>query len=81
MSPYKGSEKMEYQLQNTSPKGKLCRAGGEYAVIRADGSVDRCSQCKGGAVGNIFDPGFRLAGGPRPCERDYCPIESQWIVP
>lgn len=79
LSPYKGSEKMEYQLQNASPKGKPCRAGKEYAVIRADGTVDRCSQCKGGTVGNIFDPGFRLSGEAKPCERDYCPIESQWI--
>ena len=80
LSPYKGSEKMEYQLQNTSPKGKLCRAGKDYAVIRVDGTVDRCSQYKNGSVGKIRDDNFSLFSECKKCERDYCPIESQWIV-
>jgi hypothetical protein len=80
ISPYKGSEKMEYQLQNVSPRGKLCRAGKDYAVIRVNGSVDRCSQCSDGGVGNLADPEFKLFDDPQPCARDYCPIESQWIV-
>lgn len=79
VSPYKG-EKIEYQLQRVSPKGKRCRAGQHYAVIRTNGMVDRCSQYSNGMVGNILDEDFTLFGESQPCERDYCPIESQWIV-
>jgi hypothetical protein len=80
ISPYRG-EKIEYQLQQLSPKGKRCRAGHHYAVIRVDGSVDRCSQYRTGAVGNIAALDFELLTGPLPCEKEYCPIESQWILP
>jgi len=80
ISPYKGSEKLEYQLQNVSPKGKLCRAGMDYAVIRATGLVDRCSQYSTGELGNFISDDFKLWEEAKPCEKDYCPIESQWIV-
>ena len=80
ISPYKGSDKIDYQLQKISPKGRLCRAGTDYAVIRYDGKVDRCSQYADGSVGAINDPGFKLGEIPVPCGKDYCPIESQWIV-
>ncbi len=79
VSPYKG-EKIKYQLQQISPRGKLCRAGQHYAVIRANGMVDRCSQYSNGMLGNILDEDFALFTTHQPCERDYCPIESQWIV-
>ena len=79
ISPYKG-KKIEYQLQKKSPNGKMCRAGCHYAVIRVDGSVDRCSQYKTAEVGNILDEKFRLFNEPKKCEKKYCPIESQWIV-
>lgn len=79
VSPYKG-EKIEYQLKKISPKGKPCRAGQHYAVIRGDGSVDRCSQYRTGEVGNFLDKDFRLFDETRPCEKEYCPIESQWII-
>ncbi len=80
ISPYKSNDKINYQLQNISPKGKQCRAGKDYAVIRFDGKVDRCSQYSNGSVGRIDDPDFRLCEAAQPCEKDYCPIESQWIV-
>lgn len=79
VSPYRG-EKIEYQLQRISPKGKSCRAGKDYAVIRANGIVDRCSQYSDGRVGNILDKNFQLFSEPRYCEKEYCPIESQWII-
>ena len=79
VSPYRG-EKIEYQLQRISPKGKLCRAGQHYAVIRATGMVDRCSQYQVGDVGNILDRDFKLFDEPLICEKEYCPIESQWII-
>jgi MoaA/NifB/PqqE/SkfB family radical SAM enzyme len=79
LTPYTG-EKIEYQLQRISPKGKLCQAGQRYAVIRADGKVDRCSQYEDGGVGNFLDGNFELFEKPQPCEKEYCPIESQWII-
>jgi MoaA/NifB/PqqE/SkfB family radical SAM enzyme len=79
VSPYKG-EKLLYQLQRISPKGRLCRAGQHYAVIRTDGRVDRCSQYSDGSVGNILDKDFMLYKEPLHCIKDYCPIESQWIL-
>ncbi|MCM8797795.1 MAG: radical SAM protein [Candidatus Omnitrophica bacterium] len=79
VSPYTG-DKIEYQLKKFSPKGKRCRAGQYYAVIRTDGSVDRCSQYHTGEVGNFFDKDFTLFPQARPCEKEYCPIESQWII-
>ena len=79
VTPYSG-EKKDYQLQKISPKGKLCRAGQYYAVIRVNGAVDRCSQYQNCAVGNILNNDFKLLDEPLPCEKDYCPIESQWII-
>lgn len=79
VSPYKG-EKIDYQLQKVSPNGKLCRAGQHYAVIRANGMVDRCSQHSTGELGNFIDESFKLSDKPIPCEKGYCPIESQWII-
>jgi organic radical activating enzyme len=80
LSPYKGTEKIDYQLQNISPKGKLCRAGKDYAVIRVDSTIDRCSQYHTGEVGKITDLNFTLFDAPKECQKDFCPIESQWIV-
>lgn len=79
VSPYKG-DKIEYQLQRISPRGKNCRAGQHYAVLRTNGTVDRCSQYSDGSVGKITDEGFALWDNPVPCDKEYCPIESQWIV-
>jgi MoaA/NifB/PqqE/SkfB family radical SAM enzyme len=79
VSPYRG-DKIAYQLQKISPRGKLCRAGQHYAVLRRDGSVDRCSQYSDGTVGMITDDDFSLWDQPQPCEKDYCPNESQWIA-
>ncbi|MBM3255299.1 MAG: radical SAM protein [Candidatus Omnitrophica bacterium] len=79
VSPYRG-EKIEYQLKKISPKGKLCRAGQRYAVIRGGGAVDRCSQHHNGEVGNFLDKNFSLFDEARPCGKEYCPIESQWII-
>ncbi len=80
VSPYEGSEKIDYQLQDTSPRGKKCRAGMDYAMIRVDGNVDRCSQCRSGEVGRIDSADFRLFKAPEECEKEYCPIESNWII-
>lgn len=80
VSPYSGEKKIGYQIKALSPKGKLCAAGQRYAVIRSDCRVDRCSQTSDGEVGNILSPEFRLFDKPAPCKKEYCPIESQWII-
>ena len=80
ISPYKGTDKIKYQLNNFSPLNKLCRAGKDYAVIRVNGHVDRCSQCKDGQIGNIFDVNFELLEEASPCGMNYCPNESQWLL-
>ncbi|MCX5778290.1 MAG: radical SAM protein [Elusimicrobia bacterium] len=81
LSPYSGSEKMAYQLKQVSPQGKACRAGCEYAVIRTDGTIDRCSQYHTGELGRILDHSFAFLPQPKICNKEFCPIESQWIIP
>ncbi|MCM8800347.1 MAG: radical SAM protein [Candidatus Omnitrophica bacterium] len=78
-TPYTG-DKLAYQLKEKIPKGKLCRAGQYYAVIRANGRVDRCSQYTDGQLGNFLEKDFKLFSEPKVCTLDYCPIESQWII-
>lgn len=82
ISPNRGApdHKLEYQLKTKGPNGRLCRAGHQYAMIRGDGMVDRCSRYTDRQVGNFLDPHFRLWRSPRPCYMDWCPYESQWIV-
>ncbi|MHB2026039.1 MAG: radical SAM protein [Elusimicrobiota bacterium] len=72
--------KLEYQLRRLSPQGKLCRSGQRYAMIRGDGSVDRCSVYKDRQVGNILDENFELWDEPKVCGQEWCPYESQWLV-
>ncbi len=82
LSPNKNDprQKLEFQLKELSPQGKLCRAGHHYAMIRGDGSVDRCSVYKDKQVGNFLDEDFELFDGPRVCAQSWCPYESQWLV-
>ncbi|HRY28521.1 MAG TPA: radical SAM protein [Elusimicrobiota bacterium] len=82
ISPNKGDplKKLEFQLKELSPKGRLCRAGQKYAMIRGDGSVDRCSQYRAHQMGDIRDANFQLWDSPRPCTLAWCPYESQWLV-
>ena len=74
-----GKRELGFRLGKESPKGKLCRAGFRYAIIRASGKVDRCSQCETGELGDIASPDFHLLDSPKPCELDFCPIESEWL--
>lgn len=80
LSPYKGSKNWITSCRICRLKGKFCRAGADYAVIRVDASVDRCSQYKDGSVGKITDLGFTLMKEYVKCDKEYCPIESQWIL-
>ncbi|MCX5796128.1 MAG: radical SAM protein [Elusimicrobia bacterium] len=82
ISPNKDTsdQKLGFQLQELTPKGKLCRAGQRYALIRGDGMVDRCTRHEDRALGDFFAPDFALWPEPRPCMQEWCPFESQWLV-
>jgi len=67
----------EYQLERTSPKGKLCCAGQAYVRIHPDGTVLRCAHS--GSIGNILKEGLRLLAAPLPCESDYCDCSNELI--
>ena len=81
-SPFQGSSnpRLDFQLGRQSPRGLLCGAGAIYILVRGDGSVDRCSRYKGGALGNFFSEDFRLWEGPAPCSQDWCPYESAFLA-
>jgi len=67
-----------YRLGKLSPKGKLCRAGKDYAVIWPDGSIARCSRYKDNFLGNVEN--FKLYDNPAPCAKNFCPIEFTYII-
>lgn len=65
--------KEEYQLKSKEVKGKLCRAGYTYAVIKPYGTAIRC----GGSsvyeeIGNFFDKDFQFLDRPMPCNGEIC---------
>lgn len=74
IKPFIGEiSRIEYHLNSTSPKGKICNAGYRYANIQGDGKVVRCAQYADQLMGNIIDPDFHLFNEPLPCEKDACP--------
>lgn len=73
-------KKLSYQLQELKPKGRLCRAGQRYVLIRGDGRVDRCTRYEDRQLGDFFAETFALWDEPRLCEQEWCPFESQWLV-
>ncbi|MBI3547461.1 MAG: radical SAM protein [Elusimicrobia bacterium] len=83
VSPNKDTpdHKLEYQLRSLSPRGKLCRAGQRYAHIRGDGLVDRCTRYEDRQLGDFFSEDFELFSEPKACTQEWCPFESQWLVP
>lgn len=54
-----------------SSKGRLCWAGGKYALIDFKGEVVRCGS-SGVVIGNIRDNNFELLEKPAPCPADFC---------
>lgn len=76
--PYLGDDikRVEFTLAKKSPKGKLCRAGQQFALLGDDGMVFRCGQLKNKVIGNIFDENFSFLDMPTPCEADSCPCDD-----
>jgi len=54
-----------------SSKGRLCWAGGRYALIDARGRVLRCGS-SGVMIGDIRDDNFKLLEKPENCPVDFC---------
>ncbi|MFH0790844.1 MAG: radical SAM protein [Candidatus Omnitrophota bacterium] len=54
-----------------SSKGRLCWAGGRYALINTRGEILRCGS-SGVVIGKIQDDGFRLLGAPESCPVEFC---------
>ncbi len=78
IAPYLGERGgEEFQLKPKKTKGKLCRAGQAYAVIKAGGLAYRCSESCLEPIGNFFSNNFKLLKEPRPCESEFCPC-NEW---
>jgi MoaA/NifB/PqqE/SkfB family radical SAM enzyme len=82
LSPNKDTwdRKLDYQLQNEKPKGRLCHAGQRYVHIRGDGKVDRCTRHEDRQLGDFFSEDFAVWDEPKLCYQEWCPFESQWLV-
>lgn len=66
---------IDLQLYNLKPsisKGKLCKAGCEYASITVDGSVKPCGQLAEPILGNIYKGNVKLFERPIKCKAEYC---------
>ena len=68
--------KEEYQLKPKEVKGRLCRAGYTYALIKPCGSVIRCGQLPDRIISNFLREDFHLLDKPEPCEADFCPCNE-----
>lgn len=68
-------DEFDYLAQNNSPKGKLCRAGYRYAIIKPTGKIFPCSQNEQ-LLGCIQHGDFVLLNEPIVCSHDFCPYES-----
>ena len=82
LSPNKETwdRKLDYQLKDLAPKGRLCHAGQRYVHIRGDGTTDRCTRHEDRQLGDFFSEDFAVWEEPRDCSQEWCPFESQWLV-
>lgn len=72
-------DEFAYLSQKSLPKGKPCRAGYRYAIIRPTGEVFPCSQ-DNRSLGNISNNGFVFADKPSICPAKFCPYESHNLL-
>jgi len=68
-------DEFAYLSQGNLPRGKACRAGYRYAIIRPTGKVFACNQSNK-FLGYIQDEDFELQKEPMICPSDFCPYES-----
>ena len=77
-------ERVDFQLDQKSPRGRQCRAGFLYARIQAEGSVFRCApEVELGQeqrIGFFYDEDFRMLDGAAPCICDTCPCPNEWTL-
>jgi len=73
----KDINRIKFNVEGVSPRGKMCYAGNRFALIKGNGSVVRCGQSKPGEkIGNFLDSDFLLNKEPLPCAYDYCPCND-----
>jgi len=72
-------DRIKYNLNKVSIKGKYCRAGEAYAIIRGDGRVNRCGRFLDEEIGSIFAGTFEFLEEPQICEVEYCPC-SEYVA-
>jgi len=78
IGPYLGERAgKKFQLVPSKVKGKLCRAGQRYAVVKANGDVAACGGDWPRMLGNIFAGTFKLQDQPLPCQSGFCPC-NEW---
>jgi radical SAM superfamily enzyme YgiQ (UPF0313 family)/MoaA/NifB/PqqE/SkfB family radical SAM enzyme len=70
-------DRIDYHLDATIPKGKLCNAGHTHANIKADGNITRCRALNDVSIGNITDKEFRLLDKPLSCYLTSCPCNEE----
>lgn len=60
-------------IENGVPdfRGKLCRAGRDFARIREDGTIQSCGPHD--VIGSLVDGTFQRREGPSPCREVECP--------
>lgn len=56
--------------KNPDYRGRMCSAGKEFVMIRANGDVVRCGGGK--LMGNLLQGTLRLKTRARPCDRGHC---------
>ena len=63
---------IEYGIECTSTKGKLCTAGKDMILVKYDGEVGLCADAYSYSLGNIFDEDFKLRSEPIHCPITIC---------
>lgn len=78
IEPYLGNREGEkFQLEPKLVKGRMCKAGQIYAIIKTNGSVFRCGGSHPELLGNLFNDNFSLLDYPSPCKSEFCPC-NEW---
>jgi hypothetical protein len=71
---------LDLYLMSGSPRGRMCRAGKDYAWMQWGGQVHRCLSLykdEESCLGSIFD-GVTLLTEAKVCDADNCPCTDLW---
>ena len=70
-------DRVRYTLNSETPRGKLCRAGQQSALLFEDGKIARCGPLKTKPFANLFDKDFKFLEELQLCESDFCPCDDR----